>query len=169
MESPIYFLFTLNERKQMITEFCLLYGTKWVSEFILKLTFLKSSQDDTSYSRLTGMQLVNDKRHGIFSNIYFQVPTGFSRVALPAAFLQHILFGYLKKSSGRRQTVHIAFLVNLATGFIPNCVVHICNHLLVCSERTSHFPHLNICYGGKYEKKSNKWTLFSICCGLISG
>jgi hypothetical protein len=28
MESPIYFLFTLNERKQMITEFCLLYGTK---------------------------------------------------------------------------------------------------------------------------------------------
>lgn len=28
MESPIYFLFTLNERKKMITEFCLLYGAK---------------------------------------------------------------------------------------------------------------------------------------------
>lgn len=34
---------------------------------------------------------------------------------------------------------------------------------------TFHFTRLNICYGGKYEDKSNKWTLFSICCGLISG
>lgn len=25
---------------------------------------------------------------------------------------------------------------------------------------TFHFTRLNICYGGKYEDKSNKWTLF---------
>lgn len=28
MESPIYFLFTLKERKKMINEFYLLYGAK---------------------------------------------------------------------------------------------------------------------------------------------
>jgi hypothetical protein len=28
MESPIYFLFSLDERKKMVAEFCQLYGKK---------------------------------------------------------------------------------------------------------------------------------------------
>ncbi len=65
----------------------------------------------------------------------------------------------------------MAFLVNFAIGFIPNCVIHKCSHLL--GMFWMYFPFsislLLISIMVENMKKNNKGSLLSIICDLISG